>query len=50
MALKWNKKMCIEYGTQLRDPLAETEGGGQGLSPIISKVRELTSKFKGGTQ
>jgi len=45
--IKWNKKICIEHITQLKDPLENMGKEGQAnLSPLTQKLRELSAKFR----
>lgn len=49
MALKWNKKICIQYIQELRSPLEESAGfSGDGnkpkLSQIADRLRQIVAK------
>ena len=47
MANKWNKKICVEYLTQLKSPFDEqTAQQGQPSDPI-EKLRQAVQKSKG---
>jgi len=45
--IKWNKKICIEHITQLKDPLENMGKGGQAnLSPIAQTLRGIGNKLR----
>lgn len=42
--IKWNKKICLEYITQLKSPLEEQMGSNGQKPNIIDRLRQVISK------
>ncbi len=40
MSLKWNRKICIEYITQLKSPLEDFKTSLNADNSLLSKVRQ----------